>query len=148
MNCSGCLDSFEGFSFGSSDSFESFDVCVVGVWTDLTDWTGLTVMRWGVLYVCTVLAVLSGCVLGVWTVIKVLTVLSWCFLDVWTVLIVLRGCVLSIWTVLTVLNVLIGIVWTVLTVLTVLSFDGLCYGYLNSFDGFETRFSRCLDCFD
>ena len=117
-----------GFILRSSESFHSFEVCVFGVRTDLTV---STVIRWGVMNVCTVLTVLRGCVLGVRTVMTVLTVLRWGFLNDWAVLIFLRGCVLSVWTVLTVLMVLIRIVWTVLTVSTILSFDGLCYGYFN-----------------
>ena len=65
----------------------------------------------------TVLTVLRGCDLGVWTVFKVLTVYSRC-LYFWTVL---TGCVMCIWVVFTVLSVLSVLNWGVLDVWTALT---------------------------
>ena len=53
MGCSGSLDSFESskvFCFGCLDSF---DGCFLGVWTVFK------FLRWLILYVCTVMTVLT-----------------------------------------------------------------------------------------
>ena len=56
MGCYGSLDSFESskvFCFGCLDRFDSFDGCFLGVWTVFK------FLRWLILYVCTVMTVLT-----------------------------------------------------------------------------------------